>query len=107
MSGKKDTAMAFDMLLGDLNWAVQNGYLKAEGLNKILSMEGIKDRASGQTKSLQELRPRFYEAVQILFDKTAADETTRKTKSEQNQVTAAVEEAKERLKKNRRWCYRS
>ena len=99
MSGKKDTAMAFDMLLGDLNWAVENGYLKAEGLNKVLSMEGIKDRASGQTKSLQELRPRFYEAVQILFDKTAAQETDRKTKSEQNQVTAAVEEAKERLKK--------
>ncbi len=85
MSGKKDTALAYDMLLGDLNWAVENGYLKAEGLNKILSLH--------KTQS----NPRFNDAVKILFDKTAAAETDRKTKSEQNQVTSAVEEAKERL----------
>ena len=87
MSGKKDTALAYDMLLGDLNWAVENGYLKAEGLNKVLSLH--------KTQS----NPRFNDAVKILFDKTASAETDRKTKSEQNQVTSAVEEAKERLKK--------
>ena len=87
MSGKKDTALAYDMLLGDLNWAVENGYLKAEGLNKVLSLH--------KTQS----NPRFNDAVKILFDKTASAETDRKTKSEQHQVTSAVEEAKERLKK--------
>ena len=99
MSGKKDTALAFEMLREDLTWAVENGYLKADGLNKILTMQNIPARDGSGSKSLQELKPQFYETVQVLFDKAAAAETDRKTKSEQNKVTAKVEEAKERLKK--------
>ena len=98
MSGKKDTALAFEMLREDLTWAVDNGYLKADGLNKIISMQDIPARDGSGSKSLQELKPQFYEAVQVLFDKAAAAETKRDELMKANKVTSKVKEATERLK---------
>ena len=99
MSGKKDTELHFQTMLDDMTWAVDNGYLIAADLNKIMAIEGIKDRHDGVTKSLGEFRPQFYQAVKVLHEKAGTREHDRKLKTQQNTVTTEVEKAQERLKK--------
>lgn len=99
VSGKKDTELHFQTMLDDMTWAVDNGYLVAADLNKIMAIEGIKDRHDGVTKSLGEFRPQFYQAVKVLHEKAGTREFDRKLKTQQNTVTTEVEKAQERLKK--------
>ena len=98
MSGKKDTDLHFQTMLDDMTWAVDNGYLLAADLNKIMAIEGIKDRHDGVTKSLGDFRPQFYQAVKVLHEKAGTREHDRKLKTQQNTVTTEVEKAQERLK---------
>ena len=95
----EDDYIHFQTMLDDMTWAVDNGYLLAADLNKIMAIEGIKDRHDGVTKSLGDFRPQFYQAVKVLHEKAGTREHDRKLKAQQNTVTTEVEKAQERLKK--------